>query len=523
MSSATSVGTPKVPINPTPSRGPSHRKTIFVLLVIAAAVVCLAILYREAWPFSQKAVMADLGDASDSEVTIRSSRQTYFPTPGCILEGVVFRHGPDRFTIITVEKLTIEGSYLGILTQHVPRITAEGAHIFVPPFDNKMTFDTEHSSLVVDEIVANNSVVDFESDEPHKAALRFEVHEARMNDVRWGNPFRYHLKFQNPKPPGELAVNGSFGPYTKSRPEDTPFSGEYTFDHADLGVYGGVAGMLTSKGKFGGVFKHIDISGTTDTPDFEVTTGKHKVKLQTQFDAFVDAMHGDTFLKRVEAHFGRTIIMAEGSIAGAKSGKGKEALLRLTSRRGRIEDILGLFTSERRAPMSGVIGLRAQAEIPPGDKPFLEKVKLQGTFGIDEGAFTKRETQQNVDELSAGARGENKEDPETVLTDLKGSVELTQGIAHFSDLSFGIPGADAGMEGTYNLLNHKIDLHGKMRVDTKISKTASGVKALMLKIMDPIFKKKKHGEVVLVHIAGTYEKPQFGLDLTPQNKKQARK
>ena len=62
------------------------------------------------------------------------------------------------------------------------------------------------------------------------------------------------------------------------------------------------------------------------------------------------------------------------------------------------------------------------------------------------------------------------------------------------------------------LLNHRINLHGEMKVDTKISKTSSGAKALLLKIMDPLFRKKKKGEIVPVHILGTYEKPQFGLD-----------
>jgi hypothetical protein len=108
------------------------------------------------------------------------------------------------------------------------------------------------------------------------------------------------------------------------------------------------------------------------------------------------------------------------------------------------------------------------------------------------------------------------EDAETVLTDLKGSVVLNTGTASFSDLSFGIPGASAGMYGTYNILNHKIDMHGRMQVDTKISKTSTGVKALLLKVMDPFFKKRKKGEVVPVHITGTYEHPRFGLDLTKQ-------
>ena len=70
------------------------------------------------------------------------------------------------------------------------------------------------------------------------------------------------------------------------------------------------------------------------------------------------------------------------------------------------------------------------------------------------------------------------------------------------------------MYGTYNLLNEKIDLHGRMRVDTKISKTTTGMKSFLLKAIDPIFKKKKKGEVVPIHITGTYEHPQFGLDLS---------
>jgi hypothetical protein len=174
--------------------------------------------------------------------------------------------------------------------------------------------------------------------------------------------------------------------------------------------------------------------------------------------------------------------------------------------------------------MSGAVAFKAEVEIPSGKEPFLQKVSLKGNFGVGEGTFSQAETQKSVNELSAGARGEKMEDAETVLTDLKGVVVLKNGIATFSQLSFGVPGAGAHMYGTYNLLNEKVDLHGRMRVDTKISKTASGVKSFLLKAIDPIFKKKNRGEVVPVHITGTYENPQFGLDLTkskpaePQNK-----
>jgi hypothetical protein len=85
-----------------------------------------------------------------------------------------------------------------------------------------------------------------------------------------------------------------------------------------------------------------------------------------------------------------------------------------------------------------------------------------------------------------------------------------------------VPGAKARMYGNYNLVNYRLDLHGDMMVDTTISKTSSGAKALMLKIMDPLFHKKKKGEVVPVHILGTYQKPQFGLDLTNNDQKKGK-
>ncbi len=498
----------------TPSKF-SRGKTIAVVLAVLliGGVICAAVSWNRFWPFTEKAIVKDLAEASDSTVTVRSAHRTYFPFPGCVVEGIEFEHGPDKWTLITIDKLTIEGSYSGILSNRVPRIRAEGGHVFVPPLGSNVRFKTQHSNLVVEEIVADGAVIEFASRDPGKKPLRFEVHQGILHNVQWGNPIEYDLKFHNPEPPGEIATRGKFGVWIEGKPGETPISGEYTFEHADLGVYGGVAGMLDSKGKYGGVLRHIDISGATNVPDFEVTSGGHKVKLVTQYSAYVDATHGDTFLKSVDGHFGRTDLAVQGSVAGVKGKKSKTALLDLVSRRGRIEDILGLFVTAPRAPMSGPITLQAKVEIPPGDERFLEKLKLSGAFGIDNGTFAKPETQKNVNELSAGARGEKMEDAETVLTDLKGQVVLAGGIAKFADLSFGIPGAKARMHGTYNLLNEKIDMHGLMRVDTKISKTTTGVKSLFLKMMDPLFKKKKKGEVVPVHISGTYDHPQFGLDL----------
>ena len=141
-------------------------------------------------------------------------------------------------------------------------------------------------------------------------------------------------------------------------------------------------------------------------------------------------------------------------------------------------------------------------------------MKLRGGFGIAAGTFSAASTQEGVNKLSAGARGEkDSADPATVLTDLTGEVHLHDGVAHFPDLSFGVPGASARMHGSFSLINEKIDLRGQMQVDSKISNTENGTKAFLLKAIEPFFKKKKKGEIVPVHISGTYDHPTFGLDL----------
>jgi hypothetical protein len=499
---------------PKPAGPGTSRKTI---LISAAAVLCAIVLVvGSLWPFAQKAVFEDLRQASDSAVQVRAFHRKYFPFPGCILEGVVFHHGSNEARpLITIEKLTIRGSYAGLLSRHVSRITAEGLLISIPPFGTGQPLRTTQSTITIDEIVANGARLEFALQDPAKQPLRFDIHEASVDGVGWKHPLTYQVKVHSPEPPGEVTVSGKFGVWNQSDPGETAISGEYKFEQADLRVYQGIAGKLSSTGKFDGKLAHIDISGTTDTPDFEVKSGGHPMRLTSEFSAYVDATRGDTFLKRVSAEFWKTRIVAEGSVAGSSSDGGKTARIDLLSDSAHIEDLLLLFVDSKRAPMSGSVTMHARVEIPPGEN-FLKKVKLQGRFGIAAGKFSAPSTQQEVDKLSAGARGEKEKDsadPETVVTNLSGQVDLKGGIATFSEISFGVPGAAARVHGTYSLINHKIDLLGQIRVDSKISNTESGSKAFLLKAMEPFFKKKKKGEVVPIRISGTYQHPSFGLDV----------
>lgn len=496
-------------------RGSRHRRTLALgLIVFAACMAATALLWHRWWPFEQPTVIENLQEASDSQVHARAFHRTYFPSPGCVLDEVAFVHGTAARPLITINRLTIQGSYSGILARHLSQITAEGLQVFIPALGTAEPFHTTRSTLTIGAIVADGASLEVASNDASKPPLRFEFHEAVFREVGWKDPLNYRVRLHNPNPPGEISAEGRFGVWNQTDPAQTAIWGKYKFEQADLGVYRGIAGMLSSTGEFRGTLGHIDIAGTTDTPNFEVTMGKHPVHLTTEFSADVDATHGDTFLKRVDAHFRKTHVVAKGSVAKSAEHPGKATKLELGTSNGRIEDLLGLFVKKQRPPMSGAVSLRATVEIPPGDEPFLNKIQLKGKFGIGGVEFSAPATQEGVDKLSAGARGEKESvDPETVVTDLTGQVNLENGVARFSDLSFGVPGAAARMHGTYNVINHRIDLHGQMQVDSKISNTTTGAKAFLLKMMDPFFKKKKKGEILPVKISGTYESPSFGLDL----------
>jgi hypothetical protein len=103
----------------------------------------------------------------------------------------------------------------------------------------------------------------------------------------------------------------------------------------------------------------------------------------------------------------------------------------MASKDGRIQDLLLLFTKSPQAPMSGIVSFTAKISLPPEKRPCLEKVELQGDFGVDAGSFTKPDTQRGVNRLGQGALGdkdhksENEDtDSQNVLSGLKGHILL---------------------------------------------------------------------------------------------------
>ena len=114
--------------------------------------------------------------------------------------------------------------------------------VFIPAPGTGQPLHTQPSTITVGEIVANGATVEFALRERDKPPLRFDVHEASIRDVGWGGPLTYRVKVHNPEPPGEVTATGKFGVWEESDPGQTPISGDYKFENADLGVYAPVMG-----------------------------------------------------------------------------------------------------------------------------------------------------------------------------------------------------------------------------------------------------------------------------------------
>ena len=486
-----------------------------LLGIVSTGAILAFILIALHWPFTEAAVIKSLQQASSSKVEVGKFRSTYFPHPGCVAAGVIFRRELNANTppLVTVQRLTIQGSYLGLVTKHVPRIRTEGMTIFIPSQSGHEKFRSS-SDVTIDEWIADDAGLEFGSRIPGKPPLKFAIHQCRLYGVGGVSPVRFRVKLTNPEPPGEITAHGNIGPWRVGDATQTPVSGEYLFEHANLGVFGGIAGLLSSSGKFDGTLGRIKVEGTTDTPEFKVTDSSHRVDLKSQFNAFVNAKTGDVELAQVDAHFWKTSVISSGRVA--RKGSTRVTELDMRSREGRIEDLLDLVITDSKPPITGVTSFRGHVVLPAGNGPFLKKIALQGEFGVGAGNFTKPETQEDVNKLSAEARAQDDQNAATVLSDLKGHVVLKGGVAQFSYLSFTIPGAFAIMQGTYDVISEKINLHGVLRLDSSLSHTAHGPKALLLKALQPFFKRKSKGSKIAVKITGTYDHPSFGLDLTGQ-------
>jgi hypothetical protein len=280
--------------------------------------------------------------------------------------------------------------------------------------------------------------------------------------------------------------------------------------------------MLSSVGDFKGQLNRIEVEGTTETPEFSLDTANHPVPLRTRFHAIVDGTSGDTYLQPVEARLGATDFTCSGAVVNVK-GKGHVIDLDVDVPQGQIKDFLQLAVKTTPVVMTGGIQMKAKLHIRPSKESVSKKIGLKGGFTLRQIHFTNPEVEDKVDMLSLRAQGDPKAakpGAEDVHSQMVGQFVMDAGKLSFSKLDYTLPGATVALTGEYTLDGERFEFEGKIRTDAKVSQmVASKWKSILLKPVDPFFKKNGAGAEIPVKISGTKSAPKFGLDLGHKDKK----
>jgi len=259
------------------------------------------------------------------------------------------------------------------------------------------------------------------------------------------------------------------------------------------------------------VLERIDIHGETETPQFTVTVGGHPVPLHTKYHAIVDGTNGDTILERIDGSFLNTSLVAKGAVVETPGKKGRTVTLDVTMDKARIEDVL-LLAVKAQKPMTGALRLKTKLVLPPGEQDVVEKLHLDGEFAIADGGFTNPDVQKKINELShRGSAKPLEGEREKVTSDFTGRFALNDGVLALPNLTFDVPGAAVQLNGQYALRPETLDFHGNLIMDAKVSQMVAGYKSVLLKLIDPLFRKEGR-TVIPIKIEGSRNAPAFGLD-----------
>jgi len=530
----------------------SVRIGLLVAAVLAALVLTLPITLT---PGVRTRLTTALSERFKSDVTMDVLRVSVLPRLRVQGKGVVLRHEgrTDVPPLIEITSFSAEANLLGLLGQplRLSRVRLEGLEINVPPGGMDIGDDDEdevdsgkqedrdskprdprseaepasaptpadsadsRSPLIVDDVISERAVLRILRSQPEKDPRVFEIAHLSMQRAGSNAPWPFSATLTNPTPPGEIGTNGTFGPWNADQPSRTPLAAAYEFRRADLGVFDGIRGILDSTGEFGGVLERIEVTGTTDVPEFALEDVGRPVPLTTRFHAIVDGTNGNTWLQPVDARLGRSPIIAKGGVVERKGEDGRTVTLDVVMKEARIEDVLRLAAVKTaNPPMTGALDLKTSLVLPPGEGDAIDKLRLDGSFEIASARFAHGNIQTKVNELSQQARGERDSDapPERVVSDLSGRFMMRGGVIRFSRLTFSVPGARVNLSGRYTVRSEALDFRGTVRLDAKLSELTGGVKSFLLKLVDPLVRRQNVTEIP-VTIGGTAEDPDFGVDI----------
>ncbi|MGD1215632.1 MAG: AsmA-like C-terminal region-containing protein [Terriglobales bacterium] len=501
-----------------------------IALLLIVAITVLGIVVYRAEPTLRATVIETLSTRFKSKVELDEFHVSLFK--GLQVSGNELRifgdtdpnnHEPGVQPIISVAEFRFRMRILDLFRSpmHVDTVYVKGLQLNLPPREHRSEMNNMGPKggkieIIVDRLVCDKAQLIVNTLRPGKLPLEFDIESLKMTSIGPGSPLHFDAKLTNPKPVGHILSSGLFGPWQADSPRDTPVSGTYSFNHADLGTIKGLGGILSSTGRYAGILDNIVVDGATDTPDFRIAISGRAVPLHTDFHATVDGTSGDIYLQPVKAKILNSWLVANGSAVRTRDPDGHRVELDVVIERGKIEDLLKMAIRTDPPIITGIVRLKTKLSLPPGEPDVANRLQLAGNFQVSGAHFTNDKIQGKIDALSMRSQGKPKlaqdNNSEEVRSDMKGTFSLSNGLISFSQLQFRVPGTRVNLTGTYSLDGNQFDFHGKVRLDAKLSQMVTGWKSILLKPVDPFFSKNGAGTEVPVQINGTKSDPYFGLD-----------
>ena len=458
----------------------------------------------------------------DGHVQVESLSMTLFPRVAVSGANLHITRADGAAPMLEIAKFEVSGTPIELFRRRFDRVDIDGLQIFVTRGRGQPTkLRGQLRDVRVGEVNVRNGRLVILPDDPQKLPLEFGLQTVTLTDFRFDRSTVFAARLINPRPRALIQTEGRFGPWQTSTPRTTPVQGVYLFHDGELDAIKGLGGHLTSSGKFDGVLERIAVEGTTTSRDFTLDLANQPMPLRTAFKATVDGTRGDVLLDDVDATLGQSRIRAHGSVASTPGAKGRTVTLTVSMKDARFEDLLRLSVKSVEPPMQGRLDIDTGFELPPGDEDVPQRLRLRGRFAIRGGRFANDTAQNKIDELSRRGRGEpENQDVSDVISAFGGAFTLNDGVLHLPGLRFSVRGARVDLDGRYTLRGQGLDFIGALRLDAPVSRTVTGFKSILLRPIDPLFRRDGAGTLLPIRVSGTVDQPAFAVDIKKALKRQ---
>jgi AsmA-like C-terminal region len=484
------------------------------IIAVCCGILCAAYVFR---PLLKSAIQARavamLRNEFASDVRFQQFDVSFSPRIRISIRGVLIGNNTAR-PLIQVTKADAESDLLR--PWHIRTLALEGLALRIPTYPLPAIAPPKPAWTVsIDELVAEHAHVEIVPSSSETTPLHFALDHLRVKDFNPSHAAGFSAIVVSSDPRAGIQASGRLGPWNAQQPSFTPLQGTYTLARCDLATLPGLKGILSSQGRFQGVLRRIEIAGDANAAQFSLSSSGRPEPWHASFQAALDASDGSASVEQMNGMLQASSFTASGVVHNVQDDGLRDIALNISVGPARLEDILPLAVRAKTSPVSGELRVQGKLEILPGGQDILNRLRLDAGFTAPGARFSSLDLREKLRSASRKAEGHpNDAAAGSSIASVQGHVRLDNGVAQFSDLAFDLDGASARLNGSYQLASERLDLHGEVWIEAKLSQTATGAKAFFLKAAQPFFRSKHAGSRIPIKVTGTRSDPQFALDLT---------